>query len=215
MTTYSPQELLDANRVWAEGKIARDADYFARLSESQNPRYLWIGCADSRVPANEIMDLPPGELFVHRNIANVVLPGDLNCLSVLQYAVDILKVDHIIVAGHYGCGGVIASMDNEAHGLIDHWLSHIRALYQHHFDELQTITDPDARADRMCELNVAAQVRHVAATPIVQSAWNRHQTLEVHGWIYRLKTGKLKNLNVSVNGTRQLHRVRRLEQAAF
>jgi len=198
MKTLKP--LFDNNREWAE-KIAREQPgFFEQLSKQQNPEYLWIGCSDSRVPANEIVNLPPGEVFVHRNIANVVVHTDLNCLSVIQYAVDVLKVKHIIVCGHYGCGGVTAAMEPDSHGLIDNWLRHIRDIYRFHAGELDAIEDPVARKDRLCELNVIEQVGNVCNTTMVSNAWKSGQELHVHGWIYRLEDGLLRDLNVCASG---------------
>ncbi len=196
MKTLKP--LFDSNREWA-GKIQReDPTFFERLSRQQNPEYLWIGCADSRVPANEIINLPPGEVFVHRNIANVVVHTDLNCLSVIQYAVDVLKVKHIIVCGHYGCGGVCAALDDAELGLIDNWLRHIRDVYRFNRAELDAIDDIELRRDRLCELNVVEQVANVSNTTAVRNAWKRGQFLNVHGWIYRLEDGILRDLDVTV-----------------
>ena len=201
MKTLKP--LFDNNRDWAE-KIAKEQPgFFEQLSKQQNPEYLWIGCSDSRVPANEIVALPPGEVFVHRNIANVVVHTDLNCLSVIQYAVEVLKVKHIIVCGHYGCGGVKAAMESDSHGLIDNWLRHIRDIYRFHVDELDTINDPEARKDRLCELNVIEQVANVCNTTMVRRAWEAGQELMVHGWIYRLEDGLLRDLNVCVDSSRK------------
>lgn len=198
MKTLKP--LFDNNREWAE-KIAREQPgFFKQLSQQQNPEYLWIGCSDSRVPANEIVNLPPGEVFVHRNIANVVVHTDLNCLSVIQYAVDVLKVKHIIVCGHYGCGGVTAAMEPDSHGLIDNWLRHIRDIYRFHAAELDAIEDPVVRKDRLCELNVIEQVGNVCNTTMVSNAWKSGQELHIHGWIYRLEDGFLKDLNVCASG---------------
>jgi carbonic anhydrase len=193
--------LFDSNREWAEKIQQEDPTFFERLSQQQKPEYLWIGCADSRVPANEIIDLPPGEVFVHRNIANVVVHTDLNCLSVIQYAVDVLKVRHIIVCGHYGCGGVAASMGTEEHGLIDNWLRHISDVYRFNRAELDAIDEIELRRDRLCELNVIEQVANVCNTTIVRNAWKRGQSLNVHGWIYRLEDGILRDMDVTVCGT--------------
>jgi carbonic anhydrase len=193
-------QLLENNRAWAERIESEQPGFFEQLSKQQTPEYLWIGCADSRVPANEIVSLPPGEIFVHRNIANVVVHTDLNCLSVIQYAVEVLKVKHIIVCGHYGCGGVKASMGAEDHGLIDNWLRHIRDVYRLHSLQLNAIEDEEERADRLCELNVIEQVANVSNTSIVKQAWKRGQELAVHGWIYRLEDGLLKDLNITVSG---------------
>lgn len=188
------------NRAWAARKIAADKGFFKRLVGQQAPEYLWIGCSDSRVPANEIVDLDPGELFVHRNVANLAPPQDANYLSVLQFAVDVLKVKHILVVGHYGCGGVRAAVDGHRRGLVDHWLHPIRDVYHAHRHELQAIADDDARHNRLCELNVMRQVRNVAADVFVQDAWARGQELMVHGWVYSLQTGLVNDLDVSVSG---------------
>ena len=190
------KRLFDSNRKWAEQIEKEDPEFFGQLSKQQNPEYLWIGCADSRVPANEIVDLPPGEVFVHRNIANVVVHTDLNCLSVIQYAVEELKVKHIIVCGHYGCGGVKAALDDRDHGLIDNWLRHIRDVYRLHAAQLDAIVDAEARRDRLCELNVIEQVANVCDTTMVRNAWKQGQELTIHGWIYRLEDGLLRDLNV-------------------
>lgn len=193
------KKLMADNRVWAERVEQEDPGFFEQLSKQQNPEYLWIGCADSRVPANEIVNLAAGEVFVHRNIANVVVHTDLNCLSVIQYAIDVLKVKHIIVCGHYGCGGIMASMESEEHGLIDNWLRHIRDVYRFHSEELDAIDDFDQRKDRLCELNVIEQVANVCNTTIMRKAWGRGQSVAVHGWIYRLEDGLLQDLDVSVS----------------
>lgn len=186
--------LLERNRDWSDGIKAVDPDYFVRLSQRQTPEFLWIGCADSRVPANQIVSLPPGDVFVHRNIANVVVHTDLNCLSVIQYAVEVLAVKHIIVCGHYGCGGIKAALEEADHGLIDNWLDHIRDVGRLHAAELDGIDDPARAADRLCELNVIEQMRNVRATTIVRDAWRRGADLRVHGWIYSLKDGILNSL---------------------
>ncbi len=192
--------LLDNNRSWAEGVRSRDPDYFDRLSKLQTPEYVWIGCADSRVPANQITGLAPGEVFVHRNVANVVVHTDLNCLSVLQFAVEVLKVKHVIVCGHYGCGGVIAAHDHLKLGLIDNWLRHVQDIAQKHQAGLDSLADRESRLRRLCELNVIEQVVNVAQTTVVQDAWGRHQGLSVHGLIYGLKDGLLRDLGMSVSG---------------
>lgn len=192
--------LLRNNLLWAELKRAQDPEFFSRLAAQQKPRYLWIGCADSRVPANEIIGLDPGEVFVHRNIANLCPPADANFLSVLQFATEQLKVRDILVTGHYGCGGVRAAVGGERLGLIDHWLQPIRDVYDEHVSDLQAIADAAAREDRLCELNVLAQVRAVAQNPFVHEAWRRGQELEVHGLIYSVRDGILHSLNVSVTG---------------
>lgn len=192
-------KLFASNRAWADSRTRRDPEFFTRLESQQAPEYLWIGCSDSRVPANEIVGLAPGELFVHRNVANVVVHTDVNCLSVLQYAVDVLNVKHVIVCGHYGCGGVRAAMDGTAHGLIDNWLRHVEDVQRTHQPELDTIPDMQRRIDRLCELNVTEQVRNIARTTVVHDAWRRRQPLELHGWIYGLKDGLLHDLGVSVD----------------
>jgi carbonic anhydrase len=188
------------NRRWAQRLKTRDPQFFDTLAQQQTPKYLWIGCADSRVPANEIVDLLPGEMFVHRNVANVVVHTDLNCLSVLQYAVDVLTVEHVIVCGHYGCGGVRAALSSASLGLIDNWLRHVQDVRDQHRGVLEQIADDQARMDRLCELNVVAQVRHVSQTTIVQDAWRRGQLLSVHGWIYSLQDGLLQDLHVTQSG---------------
>jgi len=190
------------NRAWAERMVSADPDFFKRLESQQGPKYLWIGCSDSRVPANEIVDLAPGELFVHRNVANLAPPQDANYLSVLQYAVDVLKVRHVIVVGHYGCGGIAAAVDGQRRGLIDHWLHPIRDVADEHKAELGAIADPHKRNDRLCELNVIRQVRNVVSDVFVQDAWARGQKLSVHGWVYSLATGLVNDLNVTVRGAR-------------
>ena len=191
--------LLDQNRAWAEEIKASDPDFFQNLAKQQSPRFLWIGCADSRVPSTQLAGLMPGEMFVHRNVANLVVHTDFNCLSVMQYAVDVLKVEHIIVCGHDGCGGVKAAMSNQQFGLIDNWLRHVQDVYQEYHELLDKIDDENERVDRLCELNVIEQVRNVGRTTIVQSAWERGQELVVHGWIYGLQDGLLRDLGVSID----------------
>jgi carbonic anhydrase len=191
-------ELFERNRAWAARITQRDPEFFERLSRQQAPNHLWIGCADSRVPANEIVGLMPGELFVHRNVANVVVHTDLNCLSVLQYAVDVLKVDHIIVCGHYGCGGVKSALHDAKHGLIDNWLRHVRDVRNLHRTQLDRLGSDEERFDRLCELNVIEQADNVCETTIVQDAWARGQKLAVHAWIYRLRDGLLHDLGLYV-----------------
>ena len=192
-------DLLENNRQWSEGVRRRDAGFFDRLSRQQAPRYLWIGCADSRVPANEIVGLMPGELFVHRNVANVVVHSDLNCLSVLQYAVEVLRVEHVIVCGHYGCGGVEAAWKRTPLGLIDNWLRHVQDVADRHQTRFtRTMTDAHS-VDRLCELNVLEQAANVCRTTIVQDAWRRGQPLQVHGWIYRLQNGLIHDLGLAVS----------------
>jgi carbonic anhydrase len=200
-------DLLENNRNWAAARLEADPDFFARLARQQRPRYLWIGCSDSRVPANQIVGLEPGEVFVHRNVANQAPPQDANYLSVLQFAVEVLQVRDVIVTGHYGCGGVIASVDGERHGLIDHWLHPIRRIADARRGELAAIPDPAARQDRLCELNVVQQVENVSSDVFVQDAWARGQDLCVHGWIYSLKTGLITDLDVSVGGREDFGRV--------
>jgi carbonic anhydrase len=195
-------DLFSNNRAWARRMVQADPRFFAQLAGQQSPQYLWIGCADSRVPANEIVGLRPGELFVHRNVANVVVHTDLNCLSVMQFAVDVLKIRHIIVCGHYGCSGVNAALMKERHGLVDNWLRHIQDVQQQHAAALSAITDTKERADRLCELNVIDQVSNVCRTSIVQDAWSRGQELAVHGWIYGLHDGLLRDLEVTATGER-------------
>ena len=198
MDNVQLDNLFENNRAWAASLTARDPEFFARLAHQQQPKYLWIGCSDSRVPANEIVGLPPGGVFVHRNIANVVVHTDLNCLSVIQFAVDVLRVEHIIVTGHYGCGGVNAALDGANHGLIDNWLRHIQDVADAHAHELSEIHDLQARANRMCELNVLAQVSNVSRTTVVRDAWSRGQELAVHGWIYDLADGHLRDLGTTL-----------------
>jgi carbonic anhydrase len=193
-------ELKANNRAWAAGKVAADPSFFQRLVRQQAPEYLWIGCSDSRVPANEIVGLDPGEMFVHRNVANLAPPQDANYLSVLQFAVDVLKVKHILVVGHYRCGGVSAAVDGKRRGLVDHWLHPIREVWLANQSELEAINDQNARLDRLCELNVMQQVRNVASDVFVQDAWARGQQLSVHGWIYSVADGLVKDLNVTVEG---------------
>jgi carbonic anhydrase len=188
------------NRNWAARKIAADAGFFRRLEGQQAPEYLWIGCSDSRVPANEIVDLDPGELFVHRNVANLAPPQDANYLSVLQFAVDVIQVKHIIVVGHYGCGGIAAAVDGKRRGLVDHWLHPIREVFAENRAALEAIADERLRLNRLCELNVMRQVRNVASDVFVQDAWARGQDLLVHGWVYTLGTGLVTDLNVTVAG---------------
>ena len=205
------QQLFTNNQQWAKKKKDNDPEFFSRLVDQQTPQYLWIGCSDSRVPANEIVGLQPGELFVHRNIANVVIHTDLNCLSVMQYAVDVLKVKHIIVTGHYGCGGVQAAMNDKQFGLVDNWLRSIKDIYHYFRDELKQCSSDEKRLNRLCELNVTAQVSNVCHSQIVQNAWARGQELTIHGWIYNLQDGKLSDLNVTVDGLKQIPSIYRLE----
>ncbi len=195
------EDLLKRNASWASERVREDPEYFSRLKRIQRPEYLWIGCSDSRVPANTITGLQPGEVFVHRNVANLMQPGDLNALSVLQFAVEVIKVRHIIVCGHYGCGGVRAAVDGERHGLIDHWLQPIRDIAERAAGRLDEIADETSRLDRLCELNVEAQVVRVSESPIVRDAWARGQSLAVHGWIYGLGDGLLRDLDCTRSGS--------------
>jgi carbonic anhydrase len=198
------EQLFANNRRWADQMKAEDPEFFSKLAGQQAPEYLWIGCSDSRVPANQIVGLLPGELFVHRNVANVVIHTDLNCLSVLQYAVEVLRVRYIMVTGHYGCGGVRAAMSNAEFGLIDNWLRSIKDVYQLHREALDAITDAERRVDRLCELNVSQQVANVCHTTIVQNAWRRGAALSVHGFIYDIHDGLLRDLGFAVNAIDQI-----------
>ena len=191
--------LFESNQAWARRIREQDPDFFHKLSQQQSPSYLWIGCSDSRVPANEIVGLLPGELFVHRNIANLVVHTDLNCLSVMQFAVDLLKVRHIIVCGHYGCSGVGAALRRERLGLSDNWLRHLQDVHQKHAASLARVASETAAANRLCELNVIEQVANVCQTTIARDAWDRGQELVVHGWIYGLQDGRLRDLNATVS----------------
>lgn len=193
------------NRAWAARMVSADADFFRRLERQQAPEYLWIGCSDSRVPATQIVDLDPGRIFVHRNVANLAPPQDANYLSVLQFAVEILKVRHVLVVGHYGCGGVSAAVDGKRRGLVDHWLHPIRELRDEHRTALDALADESARLDRLCELNVIRQVRNVASDVFVQEAWVRGQELHIHGWVYSIATGGVTDLNVTVGAPGSRH----------
>lgn len=193
------KQLLSNNREWARQTLEKDPTFFEKLSAQQNPEYLWIGCSDSRVPANQITGLMPGEVFVHRNIANMVVHTDLNLLSVLQYAVDVLKVEHVMVVGHYGCGGVRAAAEKKPFGIIDNWLRHIQDVESAHLAELDTL-EGDARVDRLCELNVMAQAENLRRTSVLQDAWRRGQKVEIHAWIYSLKDGHLSTLQDAIDG---------------
>jgi len=206
------QHLLANNRAWAEAMRAEDPGYFSALCGQQTPKYLWIGCSDSRVPANTIIGLAPGEVFVHRNVSNVVVHTDFNCLSVIQFAVDVLKVEHIIVCGHYGCGGVRAALETGERRLIDNWLRHVKDVYVQHEQLLSTIADEGRRFDRLCELNVEAQVAHVCETTIVQGAWRAGQELAVHGWIYSLEDGLIRDLGLCISTADQLDALLRIRQ---
>ena len=207
----SYKKLLENNKKWVADQLALEPNYFQKLANSQNPEYLWIGCSDSRVPANQITGTLPGDIFVHRNIANMVIHSDMNMLSVLSYAVEVLKVKHIIVCGHYGCGGVLAAMENKQFGLIDNWLRHIKDVYRLHFKELDALVDTKLRADRLVELNVIEQVQDLGKTSIVQNAWKREQPLHLHGWVYDVKDGIIKDLDVNFKGTSDLHSVFHLD----
>jgi len=197
------QALFENNRTWSQRMRRSDPDFFARLSRQQSPDYLWIGCADSRVPANEIVGLLPGELFVHRNVANVVVHSDLNCLSVMQFAVDVLKVEHIIVCGHYGCSGVSAVLENRRVGLADNWLHHVGDVHHKHEARVAAVTTTARRIDHLCELNVIEQVANVCRTTIVRDAWTRGQPLAVHGWIYSIKDGLLRDLGCTARSVEE------------
>ncbi len=203
--------LLENNKTWVKEQLALDPNYFEKLSKGQSPEYLWIGCSDSRVPANQITGTEPGEVFVHRNIANMVVHSDMNMLSVLSYAVDVLKVKHIIVCGHYGCGGVIAAMKNQQFGLIDNWLRHIKDVYRYHHTELDAIEDENERARRFVEVNVQEQVHDLGKTSIVQNAWRRNQPLHIHGWVYDINDGLINDLKVTFTCTKDLHKVYHLD----
>jgi carbonic anhydrase len=202
--TLSVEELFQRNRDWAASMVEKDAGFFSTLASQQSPEYLWIGCSDSRVPANELLGMAPGELFVHRNIANVVVHSDLNCLTVLQFAIDVLKVKHVIICGHYGCSGVHAAMINQRVGLADNWLRHVQDVQQKHGRYLGDALPTKARANRLCELNVIEQVINTAQTTVVQDAWERGQELTVHGWVYGLQDGLLRDLGMAVSGAGQL-----------
>jgi carbonic anhydrase len=205
------KSLFDENRKWANTIKESDPDFFLKLSKQQSPEYLWIGCSDSRVPANLLIGKLPGEVFVHRNIANLVVHTDLNCLSVIQYSVDVLRVKHIIVCGHYGCGGIKAAMDNHEHGLIDNWLRNVKDVYRYHQTRIDSLISYEDRFNQMCELNVVEQVSNVCHTTIVQNAWESGQELAVHGWIYRIETGLLKDLNVCITSKDEISKTHRIE----
>jgi len=217
MATSLLSHLLERNRAWSDQIKKDDPTFFSELADQQHPEYFWIGCSDSRVPANQITGLKPGEVFVHRNVANIVPHADLNCLSVLQYAVDVLKVKHIIVCGHYGCGGVQAALSNQKFGLIDNWLRNLKDIYRQHRTKIDSIVDADKkieqnkRVNRLCELNVIEQVNNVCHTTIVQDAWDREQPLTVHGWIYSIRNGLIKDLNVSTGSKEQISQIYRVE----
>lgn len=204
-------QLLENNKKWVAKKIEHDPEFFSRLANGQQPPVLWIGCADSRVPANEIIGAEPGEVFVHRNIANMVVHSDMNMLSVLDYAVNVLKVKHVIICGHYGCGGVQAAMTNKHFGLIDNWIRHIKDVYRLHADELNVIEDEKKRFDRFVELNVLEQVYDVAKTSIIQNAWENGQQVHVHGWVYDVADGLINDLKVTIKNNQSLSEVYQLD----
>ncbi len=204
-------DLLDNNKNWVKKRLSEDPKFFSRLANLQTPKYLWIGCSDSRVPANEIVGLDPGELFVHRNVANVVVHTDMNCLSVLQFAIEVLKVNHVIVCGHYGCGGVKQALSSGQMGMIDNWLRHIQDVYRSHEADIKAITSEEGKLARMCELNVEAQVHNVCYTSFVQDAWDKGHELSVHGWIYDVKDGLLNDLKVSFSGKNQIPQIYRFK----
>lgn len=205
------KNLIEKNRKWAEGIKKSDPDFFSILSKQQSPEYLWIGCSDSRVPANEIVGLLPGELFVHRNVGNLVIHSDLNCLSVIQYAVEILKVKHIIVCGHYGCGGIHAAIDNKEHGLIDNWIRTIKDLYLLNQKRMDAFKNEKDKNNLLCELNVIEQVANVSHSTIVQKAWKCRQDLTIHGWVYGIEDGILKDLNVCISSLKEISQTHRIK----
>lgn len=201
------KDLLNNNEKWVKEKVSEKPDFFTELAKGQNPQLLWIGCADSRVPANQIVGTEPGEIFVHRNIANLVVHSDLNMLSVVEYAVNVLKVKHIIVCGHYGCGGVQAAMGDNSYGIIDNWLINIKDVYHNHESDLNKLEKEEQRFDRLVDLNVYEQVQNLAKTTIVQNAWKNNQNLKIHGWVYELKTGKIKDLNIEMKNSSDLNKI--------
>jgi len=201
----TPQDLFKRNIEWAAQKLEGDKNFFSRLGDIQKPKYLWIGCSDSRVPANEIVGMDPGELFVHRNVANIVPHSDANCLAVIQYAVEVLEVEHIIVTGHYNCGGIRAALEARDLGQIDNWLANIKLIYKAHYDEIIALPTEQEQIDRLCELNVIEQVSNVANTSIVQKAWRHGNELTIHGWVYSLNDGLLRDLKVDIDSTQKVH----------
>jgi carbonic anhydrase len=205
------KSLFENNKTWACSIKKVDPEFFTKLSNLQSPKYLWIGCSDSRVPANEIVGLLPGELFVHRNVGNIVIHTDLNCLSVIQYAVETLQVEHIIVCGHYGCGAIGAAIDSKDYGLLGNWLQHIKDVHRRYQQKIDRLTAESEKIDRLCELNVVEQAANVCHTSIVQNAWKAGKPLTVHGWIYSIKDGLLKDLDVCISGTEQVASTHRLE----
>lgn len=208
------KKVFEDNRDWAETVKAINPDFFKKLADQQSPDYLWIGCSDSRVPANEIVGMLPGEVFVHRNIANLVVHTDLNCLSVIQYAVDVLQVKHVMVVGHYGCGGINAALSGGNHGLIDNWLRHIQDVYRLHQSQIDALDDPIEKSNKLCELNVIEQVANVCDTTIVKNAWARGQELTIHGWVYGICDGILKDLDVCITGLDEVGLTRKSEVTA-
>ena len=207
------EELLQGNRDWVKKETDKDPDYFNKLAEGQEPDVLWIGCSDSRVPANEVTNTKPGQVFVHRNIANMCVHSDMNMLSVLDYAVNVLKVKHVIVSGHYGCGGVAAALSNKQFGLIDNWLRHIKDVYRLHSNELDRIMDDTLKVNRLVELNVVEQVYNLCKTTIVQNAWREREDLEIHGWVIDLKSGLVKDLQVSAKSSQNLGEIFKLDES--
>jgi carbonic anhydrase len=205
------KHLFEQNKKWAEKLKKSKPDFFLNLSKQQNPEYLWIGCSDSRVPANQIVDVLPGQIFVHRNIANLVIHTDLNCLSVIQYAVEVLKVKHIIICGHYGCGGIQAAWENKEHGLIDNWLRNIKDIYRYHQTTIDGLQSEREKINLLCELNVVEQAANVCHTTIVQNAWKTGQKLAVHGWIYSIENGILKYLNVCITNSAEISHTHRIK----
>jgi len=201
----TPEDLFKRNQEWAESKLSTDQHFFSKLNNIQSPKYLWIGCSDSRVPANEIVGMDPGELFVHRNVANVVPHSDANCLAVIQYAVEVLGVEHIVVTGHYNCGGIRAALGDGDHGQIDNWLAHIKDVIKDNYDEITALKTEQQKVDRLCELNVVRQVSNVAKTSIIQNAWRNGKEVTVHGWVYGLNDGLLRDLKVDISGPDQIH----------
>ncbi|MEH6474145.1 MAG: carbonate dehydratase [Sneathiella sp.] len=210
----TPKDLFKRNVEWARSKLAMDDQFFSKLNDIQTPNYLWIGCSDSRVPANEIVGMDPGELFVHRNVANVVPHSDANCLAVIQYAVEVLEVEHIIVTGHYNCGGIRAALEDTDHGQIDNWLANIKDVLRQHYSEITGLPTQQEQIDRLCELNVEEQVRNVARTTIAQKAWRNGKELTVHGWVYGLQDGLLRDLNVDIDNADQIHEAYRINSSS-
>lgn len=206
------QSMLDGNKKWAEDQVVKDPNYFNKLLKGQKPPVLWIGCADSRVPANQVINADPGDVFVHRNIANMVIHSDMNMLSVLDYAVNILKVKHVIVCGHYDCGGIVAAMSNKQYGLIDNWIRHIKDVYRFHKEEMDSIKDEQKRLDRMVELNVYEQVQDLAKTSIIQQAWACGQEIHLHGWVYSLEDGLVRDQNCTIKNSIEIEGVYQVEE---